>query len=150
MHLKRALHLAAWLYVCCGVQGDHCAEVTITISDFTIGRARGANVPASVSAAQKVCWFKVSKQPVAKFDFDMCSNKKCECGRAEGWGLGVGLGWVKKAMHTCRGPGQLLWGEESQGKRSQLEGHIDCRGLWAANGCLSRPAASCLLAGLAQ
>lgn len=66
------------------VQGDHCAEVVLTVSDFTVSGAKGA-VPSSVSAAQKICWFKVSRQPVAKFDFDMCTNKKCE------WGCGAGI-----------------------------------------------------------
>lgn len=69
------------------VQGDHCAEVTLTVSDFAVS-ARGS-VPSSVSTTQKVCWFKVSKQPTAKFDFDMCTNKKCEW-QAEGFGCATG------------------------------------------------------------
>lgn len=59
------------------MQGDHCAEVVLTVSDYAVS-ARGQSVPSSVSSTQKICWFKVSKQPTAKFDFDMCTNKKCE------------------------------------------------------------------------
>lgn len=57
------------------LDGDHCAEITLTVSDFAVS-TQGRSVPDSVSNTQKVCWFKVSKQPTAKFDFDMCTNKK--------------------------------------------------------------------------
>jgi hypothetical protein len=71
-------------------QGDHCAEIVLTVSDFEVGNTRGKAVPKSVSSTQKICWFKVSRQPTAKFDFDMCTNKKCEWQGMHGtWGLGL-------------------------------------------------------------
>lgn len=58
----------------------------MTVNGFSLSSS-AANSPSSVSSTQKVCWFKVSAQPTAKFDFDMCTNKKCE------WQRGGGQSW---------------------------------------------------------
>lgn len=59
------------------LQGDHCANVTVTVEGMTV-IPEVAGFPSKFSSSQKVCWFKVSTQAKAKFDFDMCTSISCE------------------------------------------------------------------------
>lgn len=55
--------------------GSHCAEIVVAITGASITPSV-AQFPSAFTAAQKVCWYKISTQPRATFDFDMCTNKK--------------------------------------------------------------------------
>eukprot|EP00878_Enallax_costatus_P028568 GHUV01030865.1.p1 GENE.GHUV01030865.1~~GHUV01030865.1.p1 ORF type:complete len:509 (+),score=149.61 GHUV01030865.1:466-1992(+) len=56
------------------VDGDHCANVTVTVQGMEVAPAV-AGFPSKFSSSQKVCWYRISTQAKAKFDFDMCTSK---------------------------------------------------------------------------
>lgn len=56
------------------VDGDHCAEVTVTVEGMKVSPAI-AGFPGKFSSSQKVCWYRISTQAKAKFEFDMCTSK---------------------------------------------------------------------------
>lgn len=59
------------------LQGDHCAVVTVTVDGMKISPAV-AGFPSRFTTEQTVCWYRISEQTKAKFEFDMCSSKHCK------------------------------------------------------------------------
>ncbi|KAF8065490.1 hypothetical protein HT031_003091 [Scenedesmus sp. PABB004] len=54
--------------------GHHCAEITVTVTGAQLEPAV-ADWPSSFESTQTVCWYKLSTQTKATFDFDMCTTK---------------------------------------------------------------------------
>lgn len=59
------------------LQGEHCIEINVTISGYSLTPTSGPYVNPTVS--RKICWYKPAIGHIdAELKIDMCLTKKCK------------------------------------------------------------------------
>ncbi|WIA16610.1 hypothetical protein OEZ85_013277 [Tetradesmus obliquus] len=55
--------------------GEHCANITVTVTGLEVSPAL-PGFPSRFSSVQTVCWYRMSQQAKAQFEFDMCTTQQ--------------------------------------------------------------------------